>query len=266
MFRNTNPSTASNPNAVTNPNDSYVVEEFSKIRLGFNSANNFHRQILLGFMNENATNEFDYGYDGIHIGNQPNDMYFRSQDTNLTIQGVGAFNPLKRHLIVIKTNQTGYVEIVLDEVENFPSNRKVFIFDNETGLYHNIKTQPFRVKLVTGEHNNRFYLTFANRNTSNAGTNQSKIVSEEEDEPENEFTDVKYVNTNQVLHITNEDSNTTVNQVYLYNLVGQLVSTWDVRNETQANIQIPIIANSTGVYIVKVETTNGSFSRKISIK
>jgi hypothetical protein len=54
--------------------------------------------------------------------------------------------------------------------------------------------------------------------------------------------------------------------VYLYNLVGQLVNTWDVRNENQANIQIPMSSNSTGVYIVKVETSNGSFSKKISIK
>jgi hypothetical protein len=54
--------------------------------------------------------------------------------------------------------------------------------------------------------------------------------------------------------------------VYLYNVVGQLVNTWDVRNENQTNIQIPMHANSTGVYIVKIETTNGSFSKKISIK
>ncbi len=33
-----------------------------------------------------------------------------------------------------------------------------------------------------------------------------------------------------------------------------------------ANIQIPMNANSTGVYIVKVETTNGNISKKISIK
>src|SRR3990167_2959621 len=111
MFR------SANPNATNNANDNFSTNEFAKIRLGFNSANNFHRQLLLGFMNEYATDNIDPGYDGVHLDDQPNDMYFRSQETNLIIQGVGVLNPLKRHPIGVKTDQTGFVEIVLDGVE-----------------------------------------------------------------------------------------------------------------------------------------------------
>ncbi|WP_329805902.1 choice-of-anchor D domain-containing protein [Flavobacterium facile] len=265
IFKNSNQSVHANPNVVTNANDAYSVRKFGKIRLGFNSTNNFHRQILLGFMNERASDNFDPGYDGIHLDDQPNDMFFRSQETNLIIQGVGFFNPLKRHPISIKTNQDGYVEIVLDDVENFDLNRKIFIFDNETGIFHNIKTQPFKVKLEVGVHNDRFYLTFTNRSSSNVIAKQSNDSLNKE-ENTNETLVVNYENTNQVVQISNEDINVTVKNVYLYNLVGQLVNTWDVRNENQANIQIPMTSNSTGVYIVKVETSNGSFSKKISIK
>ena len=265
MFRSTNQITAANQNAPRNANDAYVVKEFAKIRIGFNSANNFHRQILLGFMNEDASDDFDAGYDGVLIEDQPNDMYFRNQDKNLIIQGVGFFNQNKKHPLSIKVNQTGVVEIVLDDVENFDMNRKVFIFDNLTGTFHNIKTQPFKVKLIAGVHNDRFYLTFTNRQVTNVVVKQSNNSLNKE-ESTNENIDVNYENTNQVLQVSNDDINVMVKNVYLYNLVGQLVNTWDVRNETQANIQIPITANSTGVYIVKVETTNGSFSRKISIK
>jgi len=210
-------------------------------------------------MDEKASDYYDPGYDGVHIDDQPNDMYFRSQNTNLIIQGVGFFNDTKRHALSVKTNQTGYIEIVLDGVENFASSIKVFIFDKETGLYHNIKTQPFIIKLNAGIYNDRFYLTFTNRGSNIA---QSKVDSD----TINETIDVKYLNTNQVLQIINEDVNATVNKVYLYNLVGQLVNAWDVRNEIQTAIQIPMTSNSTGVYIVKVETTNGSISRKISIE
>jgi hypothetical protein len=265
IFKNSNQSVHANPNAITNANDAYSVHEFGKIRLGFNSVNNFHRQILLGFMNEKASDNFDPGYDGIHLDDQPNDMFFRSQETNLIIQGVGFFNPLKRHPISIKTNQDGYVEIVLDDVENFDLNRKIFIFDNETGIFHNIKNQPFKVKLEAGVHNDRFYLTFTNRSTTN-GIAQQSNASLNKEENTNETLEVNYENTNQVVQISNEDINVTVKKVYLYNLVGQLVNTWDVRNENQTNIQIPMSSNSTGVYIVKVETSNGSFSKKISIK
>ena len=51
---------------------------------------------------------------------------------------------------------------------------------------------------------------------------------------------MKFENSNQVVQITNEYKDVTVNQVYLYNLVGQLVNVWDVRNEKQDNIQVPI--------------------------
>lgn len=264
MFRSANQISTSNPNSAINVNDTYDTPVFSKIRLGFNSVNNYHRQILLGFMDEKATDNIDLGYDGILLDDQPNDMYFRVFNTNLMIQGVSYFNENKRHPLSIKVDQTGYIEIVLDEVENFDANRKVFIFDNETGLYHNIKTQPFSVKLTSGVHNDRFYLTFTNRNSSIATT--VNRTTENVDIIENGTIDVKYVNTNEILKITNADQNRTINQVSLYNLVGQVIQVWDVRNENQNNIQIPMNANSTGVYIVKVETTNGNISKKISIK
>ena len=264
IFKTNNQMTiASNTNAITNANDSFYTPQFAKIRLGFNSANNYHRQILLGFMDGKATDGIDFGYDGVLLDNQPNDMCFRTSNTNLIIQGVGYFNPARRHPLSIKVDQKGYIEIVLDDVENFDPNRKIFIFDNETGLFHDIKTQPFRIKLVVGVYNDRFFLTFINRSTTSVIANQMKTNS---DEIENGAIDVKYVNTNEVLQITNEDQNANINQVYLYNLVGQLINVWDVRNENQPNILIPMDANSTGVYIVKIETTNGSISRKISIE
>lgn len=264
MFRSVNQAVTTNPSSITNANDSYIVHEFAKIRLGFNSANNFHRQILLGFMNERATDNLDPGYDGVHIDNQLNDMYFRNQETNLIIQGVGFFDQAKRHPIGIKTDQTGNVEIVLDGIENFDANRRIFIFDSETGLYHNIKTQPFNVLLRPGIYNDRFYLTFTNRNTSSLVKQNSDEI--EKDDNTLEALNVNYENTNDVLRIINEDISIKVNQVYLYNLVGQVVNSWDVRNENQDNIQIPMTTYSTGVYIVKVETTNGSMSKKISIE
>ena len=261
IFKNGNQNAAANPNVVTNANDTYDVPEYAKIRLGFNSANNSHRQILLGFMDSKASDNLDPGYDGEYFDDLPNDMYFRSNNTNLIIQGVGFFDENKRYAITVKTDQTGDVEILLDQVENFNSNRKVFIFDKETGVYHNIKNEPFSIKLGAGVYNDRFYLTFIKKNKN--GLPHSETISENE---LTEVIDVKYENTNQVLQITNEDKNTTINQVYLYNLVGQLVNTWDVRNESQANIQIPMTANTTGVYIIKIETTNGTISKNVSIK
>jgi hypothetical protein len=262
MFKAANQITIANPNATTNSNDSYGTHEFAKIRLGFNSANNFHRQILIGFMDESATDAIDDGYDGVLIEDQPNDMYFRTQEKNLIIQGVGAFNENKSHALSVKTNQVGNVEFVLDEVENFDASRKVFIYDNVTNLFHNIKNQPFIVKLAAGVYNDRFYLTFTNR-ISNI---MAKQINSNEVSSTSTSIEIKYENVNEVLQIVNEDKNTTVNNVYLYNLVGQQVNVWHVSNENQTTIQIPLTSISTGVYVVKVETSNGNLTKKISIK
>ena len=126
-----------------------------------------------------------------------------------------------------------------------------------------LKIKQFKIKLPIGVHENRFYLTFSNRNTAIAN---SVTNGKFDDVSLEEIIDVKYVDTEKVLHISNDDNNVTVSKVHLYNLVGQLVQTWEVANQKQTNIQIQMSAQSAGVYIVKVETSNGSLSEKISIK
>ena len=137
LFKNTGNSKTNAKDVEKNSNDSYRTDTFSKVRLGFNS-NNYHRQILLGFMNENATNGIDPGYDALHIDNQPSDMCFINNNTKLTIQGVGFYNEHNKYQLEIKTASEGNVQFVVDSLENFSPNQKVFIYDNQTKIYHNI--------------------------------------------------------------------------------------------------------------------------------
>jgi hypothetical protein len=59
-----------------NSNDIIEKDTYKRIRLGYNSNNNYHRQVLLAFMNEKATSDIDNGYDGYSFDDFPNDMYF----------------------------------------------------------------------------------------------------------------------------------------------------------------------------------------------
>jgi LEA14-like dessication related protein len=56
---------------------------------------------------------------------------------------------------------------------------------------------------------------------------------------------------------------TTVEKVTLFNVLGQSLSTWKIENQDQQNIQIPIKNIPSGVYIAKVKTATGDFSKKI---
>ncbi|WP_395043594.1 T9SS type A sorting domain-containing protein [Flavobacterium sp.] len=51
--------------------------------------------------------------------------------------------------------------------------------------------------------------------------------------------------------------------VTLFNMIGQAVATWDVKDQSQQNILLPIKNLSSGTYIAKVKTDKGDTSRKI---
>jgi hypothetical protein len=144
---------------------------------------------------------------------------------------------------------------MVDTAENFTSsdNLRVFIHDNTDNQYHEITDHPYIVELPQGLTDNRFTLTF--KDNSAALANASYNI-------ENGI-EVAYANTKNILNIKNNVADATVEQVLLYNLLGQLVSTFEVENQSQQNIQLPISGISSGTYIVKVKTDKGDTSRKI---
>src|SRR5690606_20743521 len=129
--------------------------EFMKVRIGFNSYNNFHRQLLIGFMDELATEGIDPGYDAIHIDNQQNDMYFLNDGQKLMIQGASYFDSSKTYPLGVKTFAAGTVEFTLDGTENVDESIDIFIQDKTTGLYHSIRNEHFSIDLPQGEIHNR---------------------------------------------------------------------------------------------------------------
>ena len=238
-------------------NDPVKVNTYKKIRLGYNSNANYHRQSLLGFMNENASKELDYGYDGLNIDNFANDMYFLCGKNKLAIQGVGYFKKEDTFPIGVKTNIAGKVTFSIDELENFEKKQKVYIYDKESKIYHNIKGQVFEIVLPVGQFDNRFLLCFKDKNRSenhedNYDDSNDKILA-------------KYSQTNGVLEITNTLPESTISTVSLFNILGQFITKWETSNLDQKNIEIPILDISSGIYITKITTTNGDFSTKIVV-
>ena len=122
------------------------------------SANNYHRQLLLGFMNQYATSGFDNGYDALSTETLANDMYFMQGTTKLNIIGDGYFNVGNSYPLGIKNSTAGNVKFNLDANENLAEDQEVYIFDNTTGIYHSIKSQPFEISLPAGTTENRFFL------------------------------------------------------------------------------------------------------------
>ena len=255
LFRlNQNQTTNEEENVGNNQEDEYTEDEYKRVRIGFNSYNNFHRQLLIGFMDELATEEIDLGYDAIHIDNQPNDMYFLHNGVKLIIQGESYFDVSKTYPLGVKTQAAGTVQFTLDGTENVAEDTDIFIHDKSTGLYHSIKNEHFSIDLPQGEIHNRFELTFNNGTLSTGDYDLDNEIA------------VAFTNAQNLLTIKNNLTDVTVETVSIFTILGQTLATWNVENETQTNISLPVSQASTGTYIVRVQTTAGTISKKIIIK
>ena len=229
-----------------------VATSYKKLRLGFNDRNGYHRQVLMGFMEGNATSGIDAGYDAIHLDNQPNDMYFLNGTTKINIAGEGFFNPQNIYPLGVKIDALGTVTFKLDATENFNSTEfEAFIYDNQTNFYHNISDGDFSIQLPQGVINDRFSLRFNDNSLSTVNFNLNNGII------------VAYNSANDILNIRNNLTDATVENVTLLNLLGQSIANWDVANDDQQNIQLPIQSLSAGTYIVKIKTDKGDSSKKI---
>jgi hypothetical protein len=238
-----------------NNSDKIPQDTIKKIRLGFNSRTNYHKQLLLGFINEKATNAIDYGYDASSLDNLPNDIYFLTNEQELIIQGVGSFEASASYPIGVKTDALGKVQFLIDELENFNPQQSIYIHDNESDTYHDIRAQAYEVTLPQGENKTRFSLRF---------TDKTLAVKESEIINGNNIVISHQKNSN-MLTVHNSSTDITVQKVVLYNIIGQTISTWKVENQRQDSIQLPLKKVSAGIYVAKLQTTNGELSKKIII-
>jgi trimeric autotransporter adhesin len=228
------------------------LTSYKKLRLGFDDRNGYHRQVLMGFMDQDATSGIDVGYDAIHLDNQPNDMYFLNGTTKINIAGEGFFDVNSIYPIGVKIDALGTVTFKLDQTENInDSEFDAFIYDNVTNVYHNISDGNFSLELPQGIFDNRFTLRFQNLSLGNPNFNLNDGII------------VAYTSADDMLNIKNNLTDVIVEKVTLYNLLGQSISNWDVADEDQQNIQLPIQNLSAGTYIVKVITDKGESSKKI---
>jgi uncharacterized repeat protein (TIGR01451 family) len=244
-----------NTNTIANRSNNVPIakDTLKRIRLGFNANNDYHRQLLLGFMNEKATSKMDYGYDSYILDDFPNDMYFLSGENQLVIQGEGFFDENGSYPIGVKTAVEGIISFTVDALENFNPEQPIFIYDNLTDTYHNIRSAKYEVNLPIGTNDTRFSLRFKDKTLK---VDEHAI---------SEAIQILYIQNGNLLEIKNKSIDLTVEKVTLYNILGQSISTWKIENQDQQNIIIPIKPVSSGIYIAKLKTFDGEISKKFIV-
>jgi hypothetical protein len=245
--------TGSNPmfRAAQNEEGNLENDTFKRVRLDFQSATLHEKQILLGFMDNLATNGLENGYDAKALDTTPSDIYFDVEGEKLVIQGVGSFDTNTQLNLGIKNEIAGVVKIKVNALENFSNNQEVYILDTLTNTYYPIHdTNVMELNLPAGEFTNRFKVTFTNGVLNNGNDvtleNEVNLYANEKD---------IYVNS------------TTVNlegkKIELYSVLGQKV----FEKELSSNDQIiNVSALSSNTYIVKLYLDQTTITKKVILK
>ena len=136
-------------------------ELIKRIRLEFEAPNQSKRPLLLAFIpNNQATDDFDYGYDAENIDDFPSDLNWTINEKECVIQGVGEFDITKQYPLKMVISTTGNAKISLTDLENFDEDINVYIYDSLLETYHLINAIDFELPLDTGVYENRFFVVF----------------------------------------------------------------------------------------------------------
>lgn len=241
-----------------------------KIRLGFTSVNNLHRQILVT-VDSNATSGIDFGYDAENFENHVDDMYWMIDDRKFIIQGTNHIDETTILPIGLHTGANGNNTISIEELINVPEDLEFGVLDKETNTFYDIKQcDSFTIELPAGEYLSRFEFIFINNDQSEDG----ECNCEEEEETDHELDieetdrtdnlDISFINSTKSISIKNLGVK-TIKSVQVFSLTGELVAQF---------INIDIIDKSLihtydlnpGNYILIVSTNKETLSKKVLIQ
>lgn len=243
---------ANNNNQFFKSNQSNAVAiEKHRFWVSLSTPQGAYNEFLIGYA-EGATNSFDPLFDGrtIAIGNSVS-IYSLLGNDNLAIQGRSLpFSTSDIIPIGYTTSLSGQLTINLENFDGLFDSQNVYLFDNTTGIYHDLKSSVYTFTTASGTFNNRFELRF------NAPALNNNINSNSENK-------ITIVNFDDQLVISSK--NNTILKVEIYDVLGKLLFT---KNEVTGNeFQTTINNVSSQLLIVKVTLDNQqTFTKKISLK
>ncbi|MGM5470094.1 LamG-like jellyroll fold domain-containing protein [Flavobacteriaceae bacterium LMO-SS05] len=232
-------------------------DNIKRIRIEFKTPDGAKRPLLLAFMPNNvATDGVDYGYDAPNNDSFPNDLSWLIDNKGYVIQGVGEFDQTKQYPLNMVLTKNGNVEIALTDLENFEKPINVFVYDSLLGTYTKLNDFKFQMGLDAKNYKNRFFITFQKEN----GT-----LSVEDKVAQNII--VNYLSSTNEIYVKTINS-IEIRQIYLINMIGQTIKSWNATNFPMSNdeIRIPVSNISEGNYILKVETSLNTVNKKIIIR
>jgi hypothetical protein len=229
------------------------LDERMKFRIGFNSINTIHRQLLLT-IDETTTTGYDWAFDAKIYDNQMDDLFWMIDNEKYTIQGSNEAEPESVYPLGVKVDDDGLNTITIDSLENVPDNIEIYIHDIINDTYHNLRDADFEFYLPAGEYLDRFELTFRDASSDSLSVDDTELRT----------LDAFYNNETESIALLNPNM-IDVKSIELYNILGQNITT--IENISELDYSEYEVKNlSTGTYIIKINTLSGLLSKKVLVK
>ncbi|MDO6758867.1 T9SS type A sorting domain-containing protein [Tamlana sp. 2_MG-2023] len=237
FYKNTNSKSAKTSNS---------TDLRPKMWLSFTDPNHFQSFLGLGYDSENGTTGYDKGYDGKLYEEKDNEMYWVLNDEKLVIQALSNINIEDELPVTIKVTDGGLYKFAISKMENVPEDLNVFLKDNYTNSYYNLKDETAELFLQKNSYEDQYVIAFQENNS---------LATEEY---ENQNLSVFYDTKTKDLVINNTNVLNDVQSISIYNSVGQEV----LKLKTFDSNRIDISKFNDGFYILNVNTKNNKNTAK----
>jgi len=138
------------------------AETLSYFRLNVVINNQFTRQLALAFLPE-ATDGPDLGIDALNMTTDlPDDVNFWISDAAYLIQGVN-FDSAKKIPLAVKASKETALKFQIAERVNFDTSQPIYLYDNLSNSYHDIKSKTSEILVSSGTYLDRFFIAFADQ-------------------------------------------------------------------------------------------------------
>ena len=224
---------AFNPSVVA-----FNTEEKHRVWINLKNNSGQFSQILVGYMNE-ATNDYDFGIDGLAFGNQGSNLYSIEDENKFAVQGRTL--PFTDEDVVplgISIVEPSVYEITIDNLDGlFAGSQNIYLKDKVLNIIHDLKSAPYSFNASVETIENRFEIVFKNETLSNNLEEISSVTIHQSD-------NFVYVKSN----------NDKIEQIEVYDLLGRSIFYKTKINETALNFSVQGIRNQ--VLVIKITAEN----------
>ncbi|MCK8479185.1 LamG-like jellyroll fold domain-containing protein [Psychroserpens algicola] len=243
-----------NDGSQSNETTSEANAVMQKIRLEFTSVDgpSSRRELLLGF-SDFTSDAYDYGYDAKNSNENDDDLNLLLDDELMLIQSYSSISDEKSVPLALNASGNYSYAIKATHFENIDNDQPVYLKDNFTGAYFDLKTnQSYEFTSETGVFHTRFEIVFQL---------EGDTLSTEDD---NYQYNLIYFN-NDTDKLFAKGLQTDVDQLLLLNILGQSVREFSNVSAEDLDNGLKISNVNSGTYVVYLRMKSRVETKKIII-